>query len=248
MDYFKSYADLADKAEFLLSRSTENLYSIPRNQSKWLVFSVKTTIFALSNLVLTLNPITMDQLDNIQNCIFEFRGQRVMIDRDLADLYGVPTKVLNQAVKRNMRRFPKDFMFQLNDEEKQELVTFCDRLGVLKHSGVNPKAFTQEGVAMLSGILNSEVAIETNIAIMRAFVSARKMIASMSVSHQIMKLSADIEFIKSEMEDTLEIQNDINESTRAQLDAISTALAELQAKPADVKPRRRIGFIQEEEE
>ncbi len=107
----------------------------------------------------------MDQLDNIQNCIFEFRGQRVMIDRDLADLYGVPTKVLNQAVKRNMRRFPEDFMFQLNDEEKQELVTFCDRLGVLKHSGVNPKAFTQEGVAMLSGILNSEVAIETNIPI-----------------------------------------------------------------------------------
>ena len=247
MDYFKSYADLADKAEFLLFRSTGNLYSIKRNQSKWLVFSVKTTIFAPSNLVLTLNPITMDQLDNIQNCIFEFRGQRVMIDRDLADLYGVPTKVLNQAVKRNMRRFPKDFMFQLNDEEKQELVTFCDRLGVLKHSGVNPKAFTQEGVAMLSGILNSEVAIETNIAIMRAFVSARKLIASMSVSHQIKKLSADIEFIKSEMEDTLEIQNDINESTRAQLDAISTALAELQAKPADVKPRRRIGFIQEEE-
>ena len=174
----------------------------------------------------------MDQLDNIQNCIFDFRGQRVMIDRDLADLYGVPTKVLNQAVKRNMRRFPEDFMFQLNDEEKQELVTFCDRLGVLKHSGVNPKAFTQEGVAMLSGILNSEVAIETNIAIMRAFVSARKL---------------DIECIESEMEDTLEIQNDINESTRAQLDAISTALAELQAKPADVKPRRRIGFIQEEE-
>ena len=247
MDYFKSYADLADKAEFLLFRSTGILYSIKRNQSKRLALSVETTIFAPSNLVLTLNPITMDQLDNIQNCIFEFRGQRVMIDRDLADLYGVPTKVLNQAVKRNMRRFPEDFMFQLNDEEKQELVTFCDRLGVLKHSGVNPKAFTQEGVAMLSGILNSEVAIETNIAIMRAFVSARKLIASMSVSHQIKKLSTDIEFIKSEMEDTLEIQNDINESTRAQLDAISTALAELQAKPADVKPRRRIGFIQEEE-
>lgn len=247
MDYYKSHENLADKAEFLLFWGTENLYSIKRNQSKRLALSVETTIFAPSNLVLTLNPITMDQLDNIQNCIFEFRGQRVMIDRDLADLYGVPTKVLNQAVKRNMRRFPEDFMFQLNDEEKQELVTFCDRLGVLKHSGVNPKAFTQEGVAMLSGILNSEVAIETNIAIMRAFVSARKLIASMSVSHQIKKLSTDIEFIKSEMEDTLEIQNDINESTRAQLDAISTALAELQAKPADVKPRRRIGFIQEEE-
>lgn len=165
MDYYKSHENLADKAEFLLFWGTENLYSIKRNQSKRLALSVETTIFAPSNLVLTLNPITMDQLDNIQNCIFEFRGQRVMIDRDLADLYGVPTKVLNQAVKRNMRRFPEDFMFQLNDEEKQELVTFCDRLGVLKHSGVNPKAFTQEGVAMLSGILNSEVAIETNIAI-----------------------------------------------------------------------------------
>ena len=190
----------------------------------------------------------MDQLDNIKNCIFEFRGQRVMVDRDLADLYGVPTKALNQAVKRNLRRFPEDFMFQLNDEETFELVTNCDRLKNLKHSGVNPKVFTQEGVAMLSGVLNSEIAVDTNISIMRAFVAARKMVANLSVNHQIKKLTADIEHIKSEMEDVLEIQNDINESTRAQLDAISTALAELQAKPADTKTRKPIGFIQPKDE
>ena len=190
----------------------------------------------------------MDQLDNIQNCIFEFRGQRVMVDRDLANLYGVATKALNQAVKRNLRRFPEDFMFQLNDEETFELVTNCDRLKNLKHSGVNPKVFTQEGVAMLSGVLNSEIAVDTNISIMRAFVAARKMVANLSVNHQIKKLTTDIEHIKSEMEDVLEIQNDINESTRAQLDAISTALAELQAKPANAKTRKPIGFIQPKED
>ena len=95
----------------------------------------------------------MDELQNIQNLIFEFRGQRVMIDHDLAHLYGVATKALNQAVKRNIRRFPEDFMFRLSDDETQELVTICDRLRNLKHSGVNPQAFTQEGVAMLSGVL-----------------------------------------------------------------------------------------------
>ena len=164
----------------------------------------------------------MDQLLNIQDMIFEIRGQRVMIDRDLAYLYRVPTKALNQAVKRNMRRFPEDFMFRLSDEETIELVTNCDRLQNLKHSSSNPCAFTQEGVSMLSGVLNSDIAIDTNIYIMRGFVAARNAIATLSVGRQIKKLSAEIEFIKSEMEDTLEIQNDINESTRAQLDAIRT--------------------------
>ena len=184
---------------------------------------------------------------NIQDMIFEIRGQRVMIDRDLAYLYRVPTKV-NQAVKRNMRRFPEDFMFRLSDEETIELVTNCDRLRNLKHSSSNPCAFTQEGVSMLSGVLNSDIAIDTNIYIMRGFVAARNAIATLSASQQIKKLSAEIEFIKSEMEDTLEIQNDINESTRAQLDAISTALAELQENRPEDKPRRPIGFIQPKEE
>ncbi len=186
----------------------------------------------------------MDELQNIQNLIFEFRGQRVMIDHDLAHLYGVATKALNQAVKRNIRRFPEDFMFRLSDDETQELVTICDRLRNLKHSGVNPQAFTQEGVAMLSGVLNSDIAIETNISIMRAFVVARNLVANFSVNKQIKNLTAEIEFIKSEMEEILADQNDINESTRAQLDAISTALAELQSNRPESKPRRPIGFVQ----
>ena len=174
-----------------------------------------------------------------------------MIDRDLADLYGVATKVLNQTVKRNIRRFPEDFMFQLSDEETLELVTNCDRLRNLKHSGVNPKAFTQEGVAMLSGVLNSEIAVETNVAIMRAFVAFRKMIAQLSINVKVQQLAADIESIKSEINDILTDQNDINESTRAQLDAISTALAELQSSRSQIgtmKPRKPIGFIQSEDE
>lgn len=104
---------------------------------------------------------------------------------------------------------------------------------------------------MLSGVLNSDIAIDTNIYIMRGFVAARNAIATLSVGRQIKKLSAEIEFIKSEMEDTLEIQNDINESTRAQLDAISTALAELQSSKsqnATIKKRRPIGFIQPKDE
>ena len=88
--------------------------------------------------------------------IFEIRGQKVMIDTDLAVLYEVPTKALNQAVKRNSARFPEDFMFQLTLAERNELVTKCDRLTNLKHSSVMPHAFTESGVAMLSSVLNSE--------------------------------------------------------------------------------------------
>jgi len=100
-----------------------------------------------------------------------------MIDRDLARLYEVPTKALNQAVKRNARRFPDDFIFQLTMAEKNELVTNCDRFRPLKHSSQMPHAFTEQGVAMLSSVLNSERAIEVNILIMRAFVRLRHLIA-----------------------------------------------------------------------
>jgi hypothetical protein len=101
--------------------------------------------------------------------IFTFRGKKVMIDADLALLYDVPTKALKQQVKRNTSRFPEDFMFELNKTEKDELVTNCDRLSGLKHSSVNPLAFTEQGVAMLSTVLKSEKAIQINIEIMRAF-------------------------------------------------------------------------------
>ncbi len=99
-------------------------------------------------------------LDNIKNMIFSFRGEQVMIDRDLAELNGVKTKVLNQAVKRNIERFPDDFSFQLTDNERNELVTNCDRFKNLKHSSINPYAFTEQGVAMLSAVLRSETAVK----------------------------------------------------------------------------------------
>lgn len=110
----------------------------------------------------------------IRNCIFTIRGQKVMIDRDLAELYGVQTKRLNEAVKRNLKRFPDDFMFQLSDEEQNELVANCDRLKNLKHSSSNSYAFTEHGVTMLSSVLNSDKAIEINIQIVRAFIQLRQ--------------------------------------------------------------------------
>jgi len=108
--------------------------------------------------------------------ILVLRGRRVILDRDLAELYGVPVKVLNQAVKRNIRRFPMDFMFQLSKLERLELVTICDRFKTLKHSTSEPYAFTEQGTAMLSSVLNSEKAVMVNIAIIRTFVQLRRML------------------------------------------------------------------------
>lgn len=112
------------------------------------------------------------EIQVIQSKIYEIRGQRVMLDRDLAELYQVTTSALNQAVKRNSKRFPPDFMFQLTNQEfanlKSQIVT-SSRGGIRKM----PFAFTEQGVAMLSGLLNSDVAINANIAIMRAFVAMR---------------------------------------------------------------------------
>ena len=114
----------------------------------------------------------------VEHRIFLIRGQKVMIDRDLAQLYGVKTKVLNQAVDRNIERFPGEFMFRLTEFEAMELVTICDRFESLKHSSVMPRVFTEQGVAMLSTVLNSERAIQVNIAIMRAFVRLREILST----------------------------------------------------------------------
>ena len=110
---------------------------------------------------------------DIRNKIYTIRGLQVMLDADLAELYHVNTKALNQAVKRNINRFPSSFCFQLTLAEKEELVTTCDRLTRLKHSSVCPNVFTESGVAMLSAILRSDVAVNTSIAIMNAFISLR---------------------------------------------------------------------------
>ena len=211
----------------------------------------------------------MDELQNIQSKIYVIRGQRVMLDRDLASMYGVETKVLNQAVKRNIERFPEDFMFQLtkgeyeiltNDILRSQIVTanieddkgdynLRSQIVTAKEftmSRTLPYAFTEHGVAMLSSVLRSTLAIQVNIGIIRAFVEFRRLTKSLptpTTYEDIAQLRKDFEELKLDIEDILHDQNDINESTRAQLDAISTALAELQANRPDNKPRRPIGFI-----
>jgi len=180
-------------------------------------------------------------LEPIRSKIYEIRGQRVMLDRDLAALYGVTTGNLNKAVKRNIRRFPPDFMFQLTKEEWDSLRF---QIGILEvgrgqYTKFLPHAFTEQGLAMLSGILNSDIAIDVNITIMRAFVSLRQ-VGAIAKQSDLKEMQKEI---LAYIDDVLADQNDINESTRAQLDAISEALAELQ--PRESKPRRRIRFIQE---
>jgi len=117
------------------------------------------------------------ELQTIQNKIYEIRGQKVMLDFDIAELYDVETRVLKQAVRRNIDRFPQDFMFEITREEynslRSQFVTL-NKVGRGQHSKYNPFAFTQEGIAMLSSVLRSKKAIEVNIAIMRAFVFIRQ--------------------------------------------------------------------------
>ena len=192
----------------------------------------------------------MDELARIKSLIYEIRGMKVMLDKDLAELYHVTTGNLNKAVKRNIKRFPSDFMFQLNKIEFEQLKSdLIFQNGISSWGGTRklPYAFTEQGLAMLSGVLSSDIAIEVNISIMRAFVSLRNM-ATIVRKSDLIDLRKDIMIY---IDDILADQNDINESTRAQLDAISTALAELQAsrsQNATLNKRRPIGFIQPKDE
>jgi len=196
------------------------------------------------------------ELEQIKSKIYEIRGQRVMLDRDLAALYGVETRALNQAVKRNSLRFEgDDFMFQLTKDEAMQVSRSRSQNVILNNGrGSNikylPYAFTELGVAMLSSVIKSETAININRGIMRAFVYLRQLatlLPQQTVDTDIAQLRKDFNELKLDIEDILHDQNDINESTRAQLDAISEALAELQAKEPRQLPRRRIGFIQDDE-
>lgn len=186
----------------------------------------------------------MGQLELIQSKIYEIRGQRVMIDRDLAEMYGVETRVLNQAVKRNIDRFPLDFMFQLTDEEtenwkSQIVITNSIKMGIRR----NPYAFTELGVAMLSSVLNSKTAIQINMGIMRAFVAVRQMLLN-PPTDPVYELQNEMKELKTYIEEVFADYNDINDDTRVQLELINQTLAELQAqkKLAD-KPRNPIGFV-----
>ncbi len=131
-----------------------------------------------------------------ETLIFSFRGKKVMVDNDLAVLYEVPTKRLKEQVKRNITRFPEDFMFELQEAEKKQLVANCDRLNVLKHSNANPWVFTEQGVSMLSSVLRSEKAIQINIEIMRAFARYRALINETNELNNELK-SLDEKFTKA---------------------------------------------------
>lgn len=150
----------------------------------------------------------------IETKILTIRNQQVMIDRDLAELYGTETKVLNQAVKRNIERFPEDFMFALDKSEKDELVTNCDRFETMKHSSVMPYAFTEQGVAMLSSVLKSPTAVEVNIQIMRAFVAMRHFLQNNA------QVFSEINTIKKQLLDTNVHQKETDKKVEELFDLI----------------------------
>jgi hypothetical protein len=165
----------------------------------------------------------------IMSKILLVRGKKVMIDRDLAELYGVSTKRLNEQVKRNVKRFPADFMYQLTAEEKEEVVAFCDHLKTLKYSSQLPYVFTEYGAVMLASVLNSDRAIEVNIQIVRIFTRMREMLMT----------NQDILLKLEQLErQTFQHSDDIQ--------MIFTALKELLNPPQE--PRPRIGFRRPGEE
>lgn len=186
----------------------------------------------------------MKQLEAIQSKIYEIRGQKVMLDFDLAAMYGTETAQLKRAVRRNIERFEgEDFMFEVTREE----LSRC-QIGILNTGrGSNikylPFAFTELGVAMLSSVLKSKTAIEINRGIMRAFVAVRQLV-SLPPAGQFIQLQHEVEQLKDYIEEVFADQNDINEDTRMQLELINQTLAELQAqrRPAE-RPRNPIGFI-----
>ena len=167
-------------------------------------------------------------VDNIERRILTIRGQPVILDSDLAELYGVETKALNQAVRRNKDRFPLDFLFQLTNEEKKKVVTDCDHLSRLKYSPYLPLAFTEHGAIMAANVLNSQRAIEVSVFVVRAFVRLRGMLAT----HK--ELARKL----------LELERKVGEHDEA-IRSIVDAIRQLMAAPAPNRPK--IGFSAEEE-
>ncbi len=157
----------------------------------------------------------------IQNRILLVRGEKVVVDADLAEFYGISTRILNQAVRRNKERFPNDFMFRLDKNEKQEVVTNCDHLENLKFSPVNPLVFTEHGALMAASVLNSKRAVEASLYIVRAFVGLRRLISE----HK--ELSGKIARLENRLAD--------------QIVAIVKAIRSL-TNPKPIPKKRRIGF------
>lgn len=199
----------------------------------------------------------MNDIAVIQRKIYEIRGQKVILDRDLAALYQVETKVLNQAVKRNLERFPEDFMFQLTHQEwvkdvvNKEVTDLKSQIVTSNWGGVRkmPYAFTEHGVVMMASLLRSEIAIKMSVQITRAFVAMRQALVALTateakvelLSERIDRLNLYIEEVLHDQNEVNEMQRAINQETAAQLEAISMALAELQAKPKP-QPMNTVGF------
>ena len=177
------------------------------------------------------------ELQIIQTKIFKIRGQLVMLDFDLAELYEVETKRMKEAVRRNIERFPDDFMFELTQDEHKALRTQIASLetGRGKFSKYNPFAFTEHGVAMLSGILNSPKAIETNISTIRAFVALRRYAMTFD------ELAAKITSHDKELADINEVLRWLGEENQTRADEIA-ALQTDREKPEGWESRRRIGY------
>ena len=193
----------------------------------------------------------MEKLTTIQNKIYEIRGQRVMLDFDLAALYQVETKVLKQAVRRNIERFPEDFIFEISNEEYNSLkISIRSQIVTLEIDGRGkypkypPFAFTEMGVAMLSSVLRSRTAIQVNIAIMRVFVAMRNYLSQASQhSAQINELRCRLQLLEQEVRENLKAMNDMGEDIGKDIDAIYQAIGALSVKlPQIRKEPQKIGF------
>lgn len=186
----------------------------------------------------------------ILNKIYEIRGQRVMLDRDLAELYGVSTGNLNKAVKRNIERFPERFMFQLSKEEALRfqfgtLKENAEKQGRGQHFKYLPYAFTEQGVSMLSAVLRSPTAIQVSIAIMDAFVAMRTFIMqSAQISVEFAEFRNRLLLVEQEVRENLEAMNDLSEDVRRDFDTVFEAIGALSVKlPEAKKSRQPIGFV-----
>jgi hypothetical protein len=174
----------------------------------------------------------------IVNKIYEIRGKQVMFDFDLSQMYDVETRRLKEQVKRNIGRFPEDFMFQLTKKEWLEVIANCDNLPEnVKYSPSAPFAFTQEGVAMLSGILRSPIAVQVNITIMRAFVSVREFLENTNTKRTIAERVMALEWANKELRHDMD---NLNDDTKKAFDDLFNAFSQLSDKIN--KPKAKIGY------
>ena len=184
------------------------------------------------------------ELTTIQSRIYEIRNTKVMLDFDLAQMYGIETRVLKQAVRRNLKRFEgDDFMFELTKEELSTTQFVTLKKGRGSNFKYAPFAFTELGVAMLSSVLNSDIAIEINRAIMRAFVAIRQGLPQVSNNKELEELKARMKELEEISEETMAAINDLSEDTRKELDDIYLALSQLASKPKQaIIQRPAIGY------